>query len=257
MPVHYAYAADMTGPDGYRYLLTFASQEVSNQWWRAIQDQAARGTKGYKDVQRISSQSYRFSTVTFGAFHTAVYPDMPLARFAGIVVYTWLPDTGSGDRPRLWPLPPPPERDVIPNNRQVFNPLLQGVSGPRRATSTSFVIKTNQYARTRFRIELENRHGDGSSETFNPVVLIDSDKIYIRLAISSAGYVVELPNGNLGVSGQATVFTFGDFKRRFATRTGNDNAVDWSEAKDNVDPAKCGISAIYAEDHAGIEWELV
>lgn len=161
MPVHYAYAADvsplktdlihvevnikqMTGPDGYRYLLTFASQEVSNQWWRAIQDQAARGTKGYKDVQRISSQSYRFSTVTFGAFHTAVYPDMPLARFAGIVVYTWLPDTGSGDRPRLWPLPPPPERDVIPNNRQVFNPLLQGVSGPRRATSTSFVIKTNQ-----------------------------------------------------------------------------------------------------------------
>lgn len=45
-------------PLSWRYLIIFATRDVADEWWRAIQTAAANNVKGWSTVSRVTPQLY-------------------------------------------------------------------------------------------------------------------------------------------------------------------------------------------------------
>jgi len=54
----YAYAKNINDDWSYRYLITFATRDVADAWYRAVTDSAAAGYQRFATVQRVTSQFY-------------------------------------------------------------------------------------------------------------------------------------------------------------------------------------------------------
>ncbi|KAG2093718.1 uncharacterized protein F5147DRAFT_657340 [Suillus discolor] len=54
--VFYAYVKYVTDNSGYRYVITFASREVADEWWRAVSTSTV--TSFVTSVQRVNAQFY-------------------------------------------------------------------------------------------------------------------------------------------------------------------------------------------------------
>ncbi|KAF8073419.1 hypothetical protein FPV67DRAFT_1736772 [Lyophyllum atratum] len=54
----YAYAKNINDDWSYRYLITFATRDVADTWFRAVSDSAAAGYQRFASVQRVTPQFY-------------------------------------------------------------------------------------------------------------------------------------------------------------------------------------------------------
>ncbi|KAF8870999.1 hypothetical protein BD779DRAFT_1613997 [Infundibulicybe gibba] len=54
----YVYVKNLRDDITARYLITFATRDVADRWWRALSQSIATGTSKYRSIQRISPQFY-------------------------------------------------------------------------------------------------------------------------------------------------------------------------------------------------------
>ncbi|GLB45465.1 hypothetical protein LshimejAT787_2300250 [Lyophyllum shimeji] len=54
----YVYAKNINDDWSYRYLITFATRDVADTWWRLVTDSVVGGYARFKSVQRVTSQFY-------------------------------------------------------------------------------------------------------------------------------------------------------------------------------------------------------
>jgi hypothetical protein len=108
-----------TDRDTWRSLITFASFELANAWWRAIQEASSK--REYASFRRLSPHLFTYSKNDLGDQAAKCLNDNePTSSFRGKMFFTYLPDLGTGDRPRLWPLPSLPQRDPISGHTSVY-----------------------------------------------------------------------------------------------------------------------------------------
>ncbi|KAJ5933742.1 hypothetical protein N7454_006071 [Penicillium verhagenii] len=261
MTIFYAHIQTFRDTNVLRYLITCANQETANEWWRAIQAQADKGTTGYKDVRRIATQMYLYDSNTLDLSNTTQV-NQPLAYFAGRVFYTLLPNTGDGGYVRVSQLPPPQQRDPISGE----SCLTDGIRYFIRSKSTPHVywvksptddtIVASKNARTAFIVERADDERAGHQGNVSDV-MIDDDDVYVILAYKQGSYVCNGSNNFLSLSGRGYSYKLRDFKNSFSSwDTTTSGTANWSEAGDSLDPSKCNARVMSGEI-SGYEWELV
>ncbi|KAG2094869.1 uncharacterized protein F5147DRAFT_719443 [Suillus discolor] len=165
--VFYAYVKQITDNVTYRYVITFASREVADEWWRAVSTSAV--TSFVTSVQRVNAQFYTHNVGVANAADSLTTTGVA-TQFLGKVFFTFLNDLGGRGLSIIPPL------DHISRNsffiRSKVAPYDYWYYPPSsNATNAVYVSRTEH---TRFTV---SRTASGSAGT----VIIGSDNIVITL----------------------------------------------------------------------------
>ncbi|KAH8091685.1 hypothetical protein BXZ70DRAFT_476266 [Cristinia sonorae] len=90
--IFYAYARHTTTDWAWRYLITFESRTVADEWWRAVTDSVEGGYQRFKGVSRLSAQWYTHDPNDGGNIMDTVNDDRCAAKFKTKVMFTLLYD---------------------------------------------------------------------------------------------------------------------------------------------------------------------
>ncbi|KAH8091680.1 hypothetical protein BXZ70DRAFT_909736 [Cristinia sonorae] len=90
--IFYAYARHTTTDWAWRYLITFESRTVADEWWRAVTDSVEGGYQRFKGVSRVSAQWYTHDPNDGGNIMDTVNDDRCAAKFKTKVMFTLIND---------------------------------------------------------------------------------------------------------------------------------------------------------------------
>ncbi|KAG2047816.1 hypothetical protein BDR06DRAFT_999980 [Suillus hirtellus] len=231
--VFYAYVKQITDNVTYRYVITFASREVADEWWRAVSTSAV--TSFVTSVQRVNAQFYTHNVNVANAANSLTTTGVA-TQFLGKVFFTLLNDLGG----RGLSIIPPLEHcaDHISGNsffiRSKVAPYEYWYHPPSsNATNTVYVSRTE---RSRFTV---SRTASGTAGT----VIIGSDNVVITLTTVDLSVNVNATTGRVILSlAPLSGLTFSTLLANFTV--GPSLSVDGETAKE----------LLYTEN--GEEWEL-
>jgi len=212
----YAYAKNIIDDWSYRYVITFPSSTVADEWWTAVS--TATTTEFPTSVKRVTPQFYTHNTSLVN-ISTSLTTTNVATQFLGLVFFTLLNDRDG----RVQSIIPRQDvTDLTSGNtffiRSKVDPSLYWCS------NAGLHIYASRTVRTRFRVGVRNRKESEGT------VIIPSDDIYISLA---DGRYVTVNNGDssLLVGPQVEVFKFGDFQSGFVVKEGDEvfKTVAWGE----------------------------
>ncbi|CCX07192.1 hypothetical protein FPQ18DRAFT_323469 [Pyronema domesticum] len=219
MSLFYAYAKNDQDHNTYRYLITFASRSVADEWWRAVQDSVTSSYKKFADAKRVTPQFYTHKPGVGNLYQTVTDPQCA-PRFLGKVFFTLLNDHDG----RNFNIAPPIDiTDHISGKtyyiRSKHEPSKYWYLGSQCLTEgskPSQVVQLSSTVRTRFRIKI--RVADGSSQ--DGKIMIGSDDIYISVpGVMNNADVSNIntasDNGALVAGRTADIFKFHDFENGF------------------------------------------
>ncbi|KAG2099302.1 uncharacterized protein F5147DRAFT_712661 [Suillus discolor] len=188
--VFYAYVKHITTNTTYRYVITFASREVADEWWRAVSTSTV--TSFVTSVQRVNAQFYTHNVSVANAANSLTTTGVA-TEFLGKVFFTLLNDLagrGSSIIPRLEHF-----ADHISGKsffiRSKVAPYDYWYYPPScNATKAVYVSRTR---RTRFTV---SRTDSGTAGT----VMIGPDNIVITLATVDLSVNVNATSGQVILS---------------------------------------------------------
>ncbi|KAG2155235.1 uncharacterized protein EDB93DRAFT_1247723 [Suillus bovinus] len=197
--VFYAYIKHLTDNWSSRYLITFASRAVADEWWRAV----STSNTSFKDgIQRVDAQFYTHNTGLANAPDSLTTTGVA-TQFLGKVFFTLLNDLNLGSR-GLNIIPPLDHFvDHISGNSFFIRSKVTPYDywyypQSRNATNSVYVSRTE---RTRFTISRTDRGAAG-------IIMIGSDKITIGLTTFNLFVNVEVTIGQVILSHAPSELTF-------------------------------------------------
>ncbi|CAP80190.1 hypothetical protein PCH_Pc12g05630 [Penicillium rubens Wisconsin 54-1255] len=143
----------------------------------------------------------------------------PTSSFRGKMFFTYLPDLGTGDRPRLWPLPSLPQRDPISGHTSVYVSFSSGEFRRLIDLTDSLSEARRHHIYTAFVIEKADDDRRQCHFPDYPVVLISKDRIRISPAFSSGNHTHVFPahDGHLHIGSDSGNLYFRDLESGFST----------------------------------------
>ncbi|KAG2036187.1 hypothetical protein BDR03DRAFT_960415 [Suillus americanus] len=237
--VFYAYVKHSADNWSARYVVTFASRAVADEWWRAVSTTTV--VKFSESIRRVNAQFYTHHTGQANAADSLTTNGVA-TQFLNKMFFTLIDDLGGR---HLTTIPSPDHFvDHISGNsffiRSKVSPYDYWhcpLSSNSNASNAVYVSRTE---RTRFRISLSDRGTAGT-------VMIGSDEIVITLTTVNLSMSVIANSGQAIVSSAPTKsrFKFSDLLSRFTvgpTLYKDDQSLDMKEL-------------IYTDD-GEVEWEL-
>ncbi|KAI5818060.1 hypothetical protein BZA77DRAFT_386425 [Pyronema omphalodes] len=213
----YAYAKNESDHWSYRYIITFASRAVADEWWRAVQDSISDSYKTFADIKRVTPQFYTHKP-SVGNIPNTVIDAKCAPKFLGKVFFTLLNDHDG----RILSIAPP--IDVTDHvSGKTYYIRSKGEPGKywylaneRLSDDTSRqVVQLSSTGRTRFRIKI--RVASGASQ--DGKIMIGSDDIFIsvpgRNNVDVSNINTSGSDGALLAGRAADVFKFHDFENGF------------------------------------------
>ncbi|TFK52887.1 hypothetical protein OE88DRAFT_1733875 [Heliocybe sulcata] len=214
MGLFYAYVKNSKDDATYRYMITFATRETADDWWRALCE-----TRWARHVARITPEFYTHSVGEFNVSASVHKGYLP--QFQDRVFFTLLHDLGGR---QMSPLPKQDITDHVSGNRFFirakvdptqywFVPHGQGGQGQQKV----FLSRTD---RTLFRVDIANAGTSHGRE----IVMIVRDEITITALVDgkdapvSVGHT-ERDDSNLVVGRTHDHFKFADFQGGFRATT--------------------------------------
>ncbi|KAG2099300.1 uncharacterized protein F5147DRAFT_712640 [Suillus discolor] len=189
--VFYAYVKQITDNVTYRYVITFASREVADEWWRAVSTSAV--TSFVTSVQRVNAQFYTHNVNVANSADSLTTTGVA-TQFLGKVFFTLLNDLG-GRGLSIIPRLDHESADHISGNsffiRSKVAPYDYWYYPPSsNATNAVYVSRTE---RSRFTV---SRTASGAAGT----VMIGSDNIVITLTTVDLSVNVNATTGRVILS---------------------------------------------------------
>lgn len=119
--IYFIYQLQVNDDVIWRYLITFASRKVADQWWRAVTDSVANGYSRFSTITRVSPQFYTHNPyVEAGSIFETVNDEKVAKKLLGKVLFTLLVDR-DGRTPSVAPVLN--YTDHVSGNRYVlYNP---------------------------------------------------------------------------------------------------------------------------------------
>ncbi|KDQ60343.1 hypothetical protein JAAARDRAFT_191732 [Jaapia argillacea MUCL 33604] len=208
MSPFYVYVQNVADDNTWRFLLTFASQDVCDEWWRVI---STPPSPWASSMTRINPHDFVASSRAFvGRFFWTLLNDKG-GRDLSIIPQTYATDNISGNWFFI--------RSKSDPRRYWFSPGADQLClSPQSSAIDKLVVST--VGRTRFRIQLlnhDNNLRDGSA------ILIGSDQITISISETAfVGPRGRASNGDLvasnGLDNRSNI-RFADLRDGFKTRT--------------------------------------
>jgi len=167
----YAYAKNINDDWSARYLITFATRDVADAWYRAVTDSVAKGYMRFAGVQRVASQFY-----THDEHITDTITDAQVAlHLRGQIFFTLLNDKND----RIFSIIPVLNYD---DRRSGYGFYIRSVSHPDSYWYyDSLRIVASRDRRTRFTITMADRTRAAGT------IMISSDDIYITVHGANIG----------------------------------------------------------------------
>ncbi|KAG8990397.1 hypothetical protein FRB94_013422 [Tulasnella sp. JGI-2019a] len=231
----YAFAKSILDDAYWRFLITFATRDVADSWFRAVEDSVHAGYTKYADVKRVSPQWYTHNP-NVGRIDETILDPKVAAAFSGKIFFTVLANREEREKTMVI-LPILNYADHI--NGATFS--VRSVTQPDTfwyydpAKKAVFASCNN---RTRFTITIAG--GAKPPRT----VMIGSDDVYIASTSDNVSIgIANSQTGQLGLSAHPFPFRFSAFATDFLPVTAHRNGVSAEEVIRN--PGK------------GEKWELV
>jgi len=206
--VFYAFAKNINDDVTYRYLITFSSRGVANEWYRAVTDSVAGGYQRFAAVKRVSPQWYTHNPGAGNIPDTITDPKVA-NMFLNRVFFTLLNDR---DGRIISTIPVLNYADHV--NGAIFS--IRSVSRPDTywfydSKRKSIIASCNCQRRTRFMItNADSVRAPGS-------VIIKSDDVYITAIPDNVNVGVTSSTDQLGYSANPFPFEFSSFETDFMT----------------------------------------
>jgi len=208
MSLFYAYAIDPTSTTSYRYIITFASRDVADEWWRVVSES---DPVKYGGIKRITPQLYTYlpAASPYVYIYSTITDTSCAAKFADRVLFAKVPER---DSPTLSAIPPLQITDRV--SGQTYFIRSQRVPNTFWWANEKGQIFASSANATKFRITIKNEK--------NPKIMIGTDDVNITLAFqkcackageNSVG--VDSKDGGLVLGTSASLFKFSDFKDGF------------------------------------------
>ncbi|KZT23887.1 hypothetical protein NEOLEDRAFT_1068464 [Neolentinus lepideus HHB14362 ss-1] len=218
--------------DTYRYVMTFASREIADEWWRALSK-----TSYASYVTRVTPEFYTHDVALFNVSDSVLRQDCT-PQFLNKVFFTLLMDRGGRDVNHL------PEQHVTDHvSGNVF--FIRSKADPTQfwycpnASETNICLSRED--RTLFRIDIANGQPNEGSGT----IMIATDNITITAVSTNKDLPVSVGDGGYVIAGSKLErFKFGDLRGGFRVA----HAWDTTDKKD--------VRALVRSDQ-GESWELV
>ncbi|KAG2049066.1 hypothetical protein BDR06DRAFT_975528 [Suillus hirtellus] len=184
----YAYVKHLTHNWTSRYLITFASREVADEWWRAV---STSNTSFANSIQRVNAQFYTHNTDLANA-HDSLTTTGVATQFLGKVFFTMLNDLDMNHR-GLNIIPPLGHFvDHISGNSFFIRSKVTPYDYWYHPQSCNAVCESRT-ERTRFTVSRTDRGTAGT-------VMIGSDKITVKLTIVNLSVDVSVNTGQASLS---------------------------------------------------------
>ncbi|KAF5369105.1 hypothetical protein D9615_010418 [Tricholomella constricta] len=227
----YAYAKNINDDWSYRYLITFATRDVADTWYRAVTDSVASGYQRFAAVKRVSLQFYTHDPAG-NIPDTITDPKVALA-LRGQMFFTLIHDR---DARILSVIPVLNYSDHISGASFYIRSVAQpdtywyiDTSKPR-----SFVVASREH-RTRFTITIADKNRAPGT------VIIGGDDVYITTVDGT----------NIGISNQQDILghSANPFPLRFSSFNSDFHIIFF-------DPSS-SLAAVARNPGKGESWELV
>jgi len=230
--VFYAYVKNVNDDWSARYVVTFSSRSIADEWWRAVSTSKTEYADG---VKRISPEYYTHDWPKLNAYNTINDPKVALS-LRDNVIFQLMNDRDGRD---MSIIPLQYFKDYVSGNaffiRSKASPSEYWYCPGSTSGSNICVSRTE---RTRFRIS--ERNGTGT-------IMIGSDDITITLASADLSVRVEDNSGQLVVSkNPESGWKFSDLLNGFST-----GATLWDKNGTNEH-----VKELFRTVD-GEEWELV
>ncbi|KAG8984615.1 hypothetical protein FRB95_010116 [Tulasnella sp. JGI-2019a] len=230
----YAYAKVINTDWSGRYMITFATRDVADTWFRAVTDSVAAGYRRFENVKRVSPQFYTHEDAERNISETINDP-MVAPSLLGLVFFTLLNDKYARV---LDPIPVLNYTDHL--NGDSF--YVRSVAQPDTYwyyDATEGTVIAHRYHRSQFIIKITN-------EARAPgTIIIGSDEIYITSAtgvnIGATGH-----ENQLGPNANAFPFLFSSFSRK-----------DFQIAHWEQDRGPSSLGPVKRNPRKGERWELL
>ncbi|KAG8997444.1 hypothetical protein FRB94_007642 [Tulasnella sp. JGI-2019a] len=233
--IFYAYAKHIKDDWSSRYLITFATRDVADTWFRAVVDSVATGYTRFASVKRVSPQFYTFNNDEGNIRDTINDPKVANA-LNGQVFFTLLHDR---DGRIISMIPVLNYRDHI--NGESF--YIRSVAQPDIYWYYDKSIKTivaHPSRRSQFIVTISDwARALGT-------VIIGSDQIFISTTTSKVNIGVKSDENQLSCSSKPFPIDFSAF--------GKDFQIDYWD--DDDDPHS-NLGPIIRSPGSGERWELV
>jgi len=239
--VFYAYVKNINDDWSWRYLITFASRAVADEWWRAVS--TSTNTKYSDSIRRVTPHFYTHDTNQANA-SKSITDAQVASKFLGKMFFTLLPDR---DGRALSVIPAQDITDHVSGNfffiRSKASPneywYCPGSSTGQVAPNSNVYVSRTE--RTRFRVRLINERKDGKG-----TIMVGSDEITITLTSTNLSIRVS-DSGQLIVSkSPESGLKFSDLVNGFGA-----GATLWGKNGERGD-----VKELFKTDD-GEEWELV
>ncbi|EPQ57583.1 hypothetical protein GLOTRDRAFT_110634 [Gloeophyllum trabeum ATCC 11539] len=232
MGLFYAYVKYSRDNDTYRYVMTFASREIADEWWRAFSK-----TSYANSVKRVTPEFYTHDVAVFNLTDSVLRQDCT-PQFLNKVFFTLLMDRGGRDVNHL---PLQNITDHVSGNLFFIRSKADPTQFWYCPNSSETPLCLSRTDRTLFRIDIANAAaGEGRG-----TVMISTDDITITAVSSGKDLPVSVGDSGVVIAGDKLErFKFGDFKGGF--RVGK--AYDLTDKKE--------VRALIRTEE-GENWELV
>ncbi|KAG9025567.1 hypothetical protein FRB95_010054 [Tulasnella sp. JGI-2019a] len=230
--VFYAFAKNINDDVTWRYMIVFATRDVADSWFRAVQDSVAAGYPTYADVKRVSPQWYTHNP-NVGRIDQTIVDQKVASQFLGKVFFTLISDR---DGRIISPIP------VLNYTDHISRASFYIRSGSQLDTYWYYdpvhqVVIASRHNRTRFIITIDKATAPGT-------IMIGSDTVYITSVPDNVNIGVATGSTDqLGSSINPFPIKFSSFATDFLPIAGHFN--DTSVEQVTLNPGK------------GERWELV
>ncbi|KZT23890.1 hypothetical protein NEOLEDRAFT_1068570 [Neolentinus lepideus HHB14362 ss-1] len=232
MGLFYAYVKYSRDNDTTRYVMTFASREIADEWWRALSK-----TSYASYVTRVTPEFYTHDAASFNITNSVLIQDCT-PQFLNKVFFTLLMDRGGRDVNHL------PEQHVTDHvSGNVF--FIRSKADPTQfwycPNTSDGKVHLSRTDRTLFRIDIAN----GQANEGKGTILIGTDNINIISVSTGKDMPVSVGDGGYVIAGSKLErFKFGDLKGGFKVST------EWDAvAEENAQ--------VLVRTEVGENWELV
>ncbi|KAG9027285.1 hypothetical protein FRB95_007941 [Tulasnella sp. JGI-2019a] len=202
--VFYAYAKYIGNDTTARYLITFATRETADTWYRAVVGSVSAGYKKFASVKRVSPQFYTFD-VQEGEIRDTITDSKVAPALHGQVFFTLLNDR---DQRILSMIPVLNYRDHINGDSFSIRSVTQPDTYWYYDTSSNTVL-AHRSRRSLFTITIAD------SQRALGAVIIGTDQILITTATTGVNIGINCDENRLNRSANPFSISFSSFKKDF------------------------------------------
>ncbi|KAG8997445.1 hypothetical protein FRB94_007643 [Tulasnella sp. JGI-2019a] len=202
--VFYAYAKHIRDDSTSRYLITFATRDIADTWYRSVTDSVAAGFKKFANVKRVSLQFYTFDNDE-GNIRETITDSKVAPALHGQVFFTLLNDR---DQRILSMIPVLNYRDHINGDSFSIRSVTQPDTYWYYDTSSNTVL-AHRSRRSLFTITIAD------SQRALGAVIIGTDQIFITTATTGVNIGVNCDENRLNRSANPFSISFSSFKKDF------------------------------------------